>query len=171
MVTFSREGGDGGAPASTKEARQDSGRGRSTLAMKHLEEQQEVFLKRRFTQPEAGCITLPSVIELLPRKCWWKSKQKDNLVMNKCKSDPPCVGSLPGRWFSVDKDIRLPVLPFVHLLFISLIVSCSHSSMVISCLVEVILSCIWSLFSLLFPDIFSLLLLFISMKVLCYWVT
>jgi len=37
-VTFPREGGDGGASASTKEARHDSRRGRSTLAMNYLEE-------------------------------------------------------------------------------------------------------------------------------------
>ena len=43
--TFSREGGGGGALASTNEARHDSGRGRSTLAIKNLEEQQEVFPK------------------------------------------------------------------------------------------------------------------------------
>ena len=43
--TFPREGGGGGALTSTKEARHGSGRGRSTLAMRHLEEQQEVFLK------------------------------------------------------------------------------------------------------------------------------
>jgi len=45
------------------------------------------------------------------------------------------------RRFSVDKDIKLPILPFVCLLFISLITSFSHGLTVISCLVKVIRSC------------------------------
>jgi len=43
--TLSREGGGGWVLISAKVARHDSGGGRSTLAMKHLEEQREAFLK------------------------------------------------------------------------------------------------------------------------------
>jgi len=70
-----------------------------------------------------------------------------------------------GRKFSVDMDIRQPVLPLFRLLFISLIASFSHGPTVITCLVEVIRSCTPSLDSLFF-DIFCLLSLFVSIKVL-----
>jgi len=71
-----------------------------------------------------------------------------------------------GRKFSVDVDKRQPVLPLFRLLFISLITSFSHGPTVITCLVKVIRSCTPSLDSLLSADIFCLLSLFVSIKVL-----
>jgi len=71
-----------------------------------------------------------------------------------------------GSKFSVDVHIRQPVLPLFRLLFISGIAPFSHGPTVITCPVEVIRSCILSLDSLLFSDIFCLLSLFVSIKVL-----
>jgi len=71
-----------------------------------------------------------------------------------------------GKMFSVDKDIRQPVLAFVRLVIISLIAYFSYGFMAISCLVQVIRFCTRSLYSLLFSDTSYLPPLFVSTKVL-----
>ena len=53
------------------------------------------------TQPEAGGITLFSAIELLPRKCPGKAKQKDDLEMESGKAIRHAQEVCQGRMFPV----------------------------------------------------------------------
>ena len=69
---------------------------------------------RQYTQPEACGITLPSVMEVLPRKCPYKAKQKDDLEMESRGVVRHAQEVCRGRRVSVDKNIRLHVLSFVR---------------------------------------------------------
>jgi len=45
----------------------------------------------------------------------WPSETEGQSRDGKWEKNPACAGSMPGKKFSVDKDIRLSVLPFVCL--------------------------------------------------------
>jgi len=70
---------------------------------------------RPWTRSEVSGITVPSAKELLPRKCYGKAKQKDDLEMESGRRIRHAQEVCRGRKFSVDKDIGLSVLPFVCL--------------------------------------------------------
>ena len=71
---------------------------------------------------------------LLPRKCPGKAKQKDDPEMESGRGIQHAQEVCRGRRFSIDKDIRWPVFPFIHLLSVSHRISLTvlRSSLVLS---------------------------------------
>jgi len=67
------------------------------------------------TRTEAGGITLPSAMELLPWKCPGKVEMESARAIRHAQE------VCRGRRFSIDKDIRQPAPPFVRFVI-------SHSS-------------------------------------------
>ena len=120
------------------------------------------------TIPKAAGSTQPSTSKLQPRKCR-QCEMEARPAAGKWEKNRAGAGSLPEERFSTEKDIRLPVLPFVRS-----IVHLTHRisfSWPHGYLLKVFRSCTRFLYSLLFSDISHLLLLFVSIKVLCRAVT
>jgi len=102
---------------------------------------------------------------LLPRKCTGKAKKKDDLETESGRGIWHAQEVCWGRRFSVNKDIRGPVLPFVRLS--SVYYGISHTALRSSLVLLKSFFIGYDLFILfLFSDIFPLLLLLISIKAL-----
>jgi len=100
----------------------------------------------------------------LPRKCTGKAKKKDHLRTESGRGIWHAQEVCRGRRFSVDKDIRRPVLPFVRLFSVYYRISLTALRPSLVLLKSFVIG--YDLFILfLFSDIFCLLL-FISIKAL-----
>ena len=89
---------------------------------------------RQCTRPEAGGITLPSAMELLPQEYRGKTKQRGDLEMEIGRVIWHTQSVYQGR-LSISKDIRRLILPFINFA-ISHSSHFSHGSTVISYLVK-----------------------------------